>query len=145
MKNFLGKMTTDFFVGVLRRRRHLPESAEVAQRPAKGNSKSRRPAAVGNFARKSRPRGAGSKSLFEFAQGYSFRIYFLIYRLRSFFLSLKITDPRKESCVLLSSASGSDDYSLTIIQKFIRLKISGERVDGFKQYLKYWESRRMPR
>ncbi|MBR0261274.1 MAG: BREX-4 system phosphatase PglZ [Selenomonadaceae bacterium] len=70
---------------------------------------------------------------------YSFRIYFLMYRLKSFFLSLKISDPRKKNCVIMSSSEVTDNYSLTIIQKSMRLKTSGERVDGFKQYLKYWE------
>ena len=70
---------------------------------------------------------------------YSFRIYFLMYRLKNFFLSLRITDPRQENCVLLSSAEVTDNYSLTIIQKSMRLKTLGERVDGFKKYLEYWE------
>ena len=70
---------------------------------------------------------------------YSFRIYFLMYRLKSFFLSLKISDPRKKNCVIMSSSEVTDNYSLTIIQKSMRLKTSGERVDGFKQYLKYRE------
>lgn len=70
---------------------------------------------------------------------YSFRIYFLMYRLKSFFLSLKITDSRQKNCVLLSSTEETDNYSLTIIQKSVRLKTSGERVDGFKQYMQYWE------
>ena len=70
---------------------------------------------------------------------YSFRIYFLMYRLKSFFLSLRITDPRRENCVLLSSAEVTDNYSLTIIQKSMRLKTTSERVDGFKKYLRYWE------
>ncbi len=70
---------------------------------------------------------------------FSFRIYFLMYRLKKFFLSLKIVDPRKKFCVLMTSAEAADDYSLTIIQKFERLKISGEGVDGFKKYLEQWE------
>ena len=70
---------------------------------------------------------------------YSFRVYFLMYRLKSFFLSLKITDPRQKSCLLLSSAKAVEDYSLTIIQKSMRLTMSGEHVDGFKQYLEHWE------
>lgn len=62
-----------------------------------------------------------------------------MYRLKSFFLSLKITDPRQKNCLLLSSAKVVDDYSLTIIQKSMGLKMSGEHVDGFKQYLECWE------
>ncbi len=37
---------------------------------------------------------------------YSFRIYFLMYRLKSFFLSLKITDPRQKECVLYDGHDG---------------------------------------
>ena len=70
---------------------------------------------------------------------YSFRIYFLMYRLKSFFLSLKITDTRKKNCVLISNSEAADDYSLTIIRRSMQLKTSGERVDSFKQYLQYWE------
>ena len=70
---------------------------------------------------------------------YSFRIYFLMYRLKSFFLSLKITDLRQKECVLLSATDTADDYSLTIIQRFMQFKTSGERVDNFKSYLQYWE------
>lgn len=70
---------------------------------------------------------------------YSFRVYFLMYRLESFFLSLKITDPRKKNCLLLSNSEMTDNYSLTIIQKSMQLQTSGEHVDGFKQYLKFWE------
>lgn len=70
---------------------------------------------------------------------YSFRIYFLMYRLKSFFLSLKIVDPRQRECVLLSSTDTADDYSLTIIQKSMQFKTDGEQVDNFKRYLQYWE------
>lgn len=70
---------------------------------------------------------------------YSFRIYFLMYRLKNFFLSLKIDDLRQKNCVLLSAADTTDDYSLTIIQKPLRLDIAGECVDGFKKYLQCWE------
>ena len=70
---------------------------------------------------------------------YSFRIYFLMYRLKSFFLSLKITDPRQNECVLLYTTDTADDYSLTIIQKSMQFKTGGEQVDNFKNYLHYWE------
>ena len=70
---------------------------------------------------------------------YNFRIYFLMYRLKSFFLSLKITDPRQKECILLANSTTIDNYSLTIIQKSMPLKMDGKHVDGFKQYLNYWE------
>lgn len=74
----------------------------------------------------------------------SLRIYFPMYRLKKFFLSLKIADPRKKNCVLILSAEKTDDYSLTIIQKPLQFKTSGECVDGFKQYLKFWEKAPAP-
>lgn len=70
---------------------------------------------------------------------YSFRIYFLLYRLKNFLLSLKNVDPRQKDCVLLADSSTKDDYSLTIIQKSMQIQIAGERVDGFKKYFEYWE------
>lgn len=70
---------------------------------------------------------------------YLFRIYFLMYRLRSFFLSLKVVDPRQNECVLLCETDAADDYSLTIIQKSMQFKTGSERVDNFKNYLRYWE------
>ncbi|MCR5833602.1 MAG: BREX-4 system phosphatase PglZ [Selenomonadaceae bacterium] len=70
----------------------------------------------------------------------SFRFYFPMYRMKNFFGSLKISDSRQKNCVLLLSSKETDDYSLTVIQKSMRFKISGECVDGFKQYLSYWEN-----
>ena len=74
----------------------------------------------------------------------SLRIYFPMYRLKKIFLSLKIADPRKKNCVLISSDETTDDYSLTIIQKPLQFKTSGECVDDFKQYLKCWEKAPAP-
>ena len=71
---------------------------------------------------------------------YSFRIYFLMYRLKSFFLSLKIADLRQNECILLSESDTADDYSLTIIQKSIKFNFGGEQIDNFKSYLQYWEN-----
>ena len=70
---------------------------------------------------------------------YSYRIYFLMYRLKSFFLSLKITDLRKQECILLAETNTTDDYSLTIIQKSMNFKLNGEHVENFKDYMRYWE------
>lgn len=70
---------------------------------------------------------------------YLFRIYFLMYRLKSFFLSMKIIDSRQKDCVLLSTTETTDDYSLTIIQKSMQFKTDGESVNNFKDYLRYWE------
>ena len=75
---------------------------------------------------------------------YSFRIYFLMYRLRNFFLSLKIPDLRKEDCLLLTETTSTDKYSLTLIQKSMRVNLDGEHVEGFKQYLQSWEKSESP-
>lgn len=66
------------------------------------------------------------------------RIYLLMYRLGSVFKSLKISDQRRRECVLLSRAERSE-YSLTVVQKSMWCLAGSERVDGFKQYLLYWE------
>ena len=52
---------------------------------------------------------------------------------------MKINDTRKKNCVLISNSETADDYSLTIIQKSMKFKPSGERVDNFKSYLQYRE------
>lgn len=70
---------------------------------------------------------------------FSFRIYFLMYRLKNFFLSQKIFDLRQKNCVLLSETDAPDDFSLTIIQQPLRFKTDGEHVDNFKNYLQHWE------
>ena len=144
MKNFLGTLTTNFiflseycaaddtFPNLRKLRNDLQkENRSVCVLP------------LSEILRVSPDRAAQEINFFRSVrkgEASSSRIYFLMYRLRSFFLSLKIADPREKNCVLLSPADESDDYSLTIIQKFMRLKISGKRVDGFKQYLKYWET-----
>lgn len=69
----------------------------------------------------------------------NFRLYFLMYRFRSVFQSLNISDPRKKNNVILLETEHADDYSLTIIQKSMNLKLEGKRADGFKKYLQYWE------
>lgn len=69
----------------------------------------------------------------------NFRIYFLMYRLKSVFKSLNISDARKKSCVILLETAEENNYCLTIIQKSLNLKLQGLNVDGFKNYLKYWE------
>ena len=71
----------------------------------------------------------------------NFRIYFLMYRLKSVFKSLKIDDVRKNDCVILLETAEENNYSLTIIQKSLNLKLQGKQADGFKNYLKYWEDK----
>lgn len=70
---------------------------------------------------------------------YFSRIYFLMYRMRKIFFSLKDAEPRQENCFLLLETEGPDNLSLTIIQNPLRITERGAGV-GFKQYLQYWEN-----
>lgn len=71
----------------------------------------------------------------------NFRIYFLMYRLKSVFKSLKVEDVRKNDSIILLETEEENNYSLTIIQKSLGLKLNGTQADGFKNYLKYWEDK----
>ncbi|MBQ7705972.1 MAG: BREX-4 system phosphatase PglZ [Selenomonadaceae bacterium] len=76
-----------------------------------------------------------------FQEPTNFRIYFLMYRLKSVLKSLEIYDVRKKNCIILLDTAEENNYSLTIIQKSLNLKLQGTRADGFKNYLKYWEEK----
>lgn len=41
--------------------------------------------------------------------------------------------------MILLETEQADEYSLTIIQKSMNLKLAGERAEGFQKYLQYWE------
>ena len=69
----------------------------------------------------------------------NFRLYFLMYRFRSVIQSLNIFDSRKKDNVILLETEQADEYSLTIIQKSMNLKLAGDRAEGFQKYLQYWE------
>ena len=69
----------------------------------------------------------------------NFRLYFLMYRLQSVIESLQIDDPRKKNCLILLETAREDNYSLTVIQKSLQLKLAGNSADGLKKYLQYWE------
>ena len=69
------------------------------------------------------------------------KIFFLMYRLKSVFKSLKIYDARKDNTIILLDTEEESNYSLTIIQKSLNLKLAGQAADGFKNYLKYWEDK----
>ena len=70
---------------------------------------------------------------------FSFRVYFLMYGLKNFFLSLNIADIRKKDAIILCNSETSDGYSLTLVKKNVRLKVAGDYLDGFKQYFRRWE------
>ena len=64
---------------------------------------------------------------------------FLIYRFRSLIQTLNIFDSRKKDNVILLETEQADEYSLTIIQKSMNLKLAENRAEGFQKYLQYWE------
>ena len=68
------------------------------------------------------------------------RIYFLMYRFENLFYSVECPDIRKKNCVLLAKSSSRDDFSLTILAPTLRFYRELPEVDGFKSYLKFFES-----
>lgn len=68
------------------------------------------------------------------------RIYFLMYRMKNLLMALPKDDPRQKDCVIFLETDEESDYRLTIIQKELDVKLSGNEITGFKNYLKYWES-----
>ena len=68
------------------------------------------------------------------------RIYFLMYRMKSLLRTLPSEDPRTKDCVVLFETDEESDYRLTIVQKELDVKLSGNEIEGFKSYLEYWEA-----
>ncbi len=68
------------------------------------------------------------------------RIYFLMYRMKSLLRTLPSYDPRAKECVVLFETNEESDYRLTIVQKELDVKLPGNEIEGFKNYLEYWES-----
>lgn len=67
------------------------------------------------------------------------RVYFLMYRMKGILLALPEKDPRKKDCIIFLNTDEETDYSLTIIQQELNIKVKGNEINGFKQYLEYWE------
>ena len=67
------------------------------------------------------------------------RIYFPMYRMKSVLQTLPDNDPRKKDCIVFLETGEDADYSLTIIQKELDVRIFGNELYGFRQYLQYWE------
>ena len=67
------------------------------------------------------------------------RVYFLLYRMKSVLQTLPDSDPRKRDCMISLNAKEDADYSLTIIQKELKVRIPGNELNGFRRYLQYWE------
>ena len=142
MKNFLGTLTTDFIFlsDYCAGSDSLPNLRKL-RNDLQGITRSVCVLPLSAFLRVNPERAAQEVKLFvDVFKGeiYSFRVYFLMYRLKDFFLSLKGTDPRKRECIILSAAA-TDECSLTIIQKSMQFNTAGERVDGFKQYFQRLE------
>ena len=67
------------------------------------------------------------------------RIYIPIYRMRSILYTVPDNDPRRKGSIILLETGEETDYSLTIIQKGLDVRLSGNEIYGFKKYLQYWE------
>lgn len=67
------------------------------------------------------------------------RIYVPMYRMKDVLQTITNTDPRKKDCILLLSTGEDSDYSLTVMQKELKINVIGNEIFGFKQYLQYWE------
>ena len=68
------------------------------------------------------------------------RIYFLMYRMKNLLQTIPNDDPRAKNCIVLYETSEESDYRLTIVQKDLGIRLSGNEIDGFKNYLSYWEA-----
>lgn len=66
------------------------------------------------------------------------RIYIPMYRMRSILQNVQL-DPRKVDCILFLLTEEESDYSLTVIQQDLEIKVAGNSISGFRQYLQYWE------
>ena len=68
------------------------------------------------------------------------RIYFLMYRMKSLLKSLTLDDPRTKDCLVIFETNEESDYKLTIVQKELNVSLPGNEINGFKNYLEYWEA-----
>ena len=68
------------------------------------------------------------------------RIYYLMYRMKSLFRTLPQDDPRAKDCISLLETDEESDYKLTIVQRNLDVRLTGNEIDGFKSYLEYWEA-----
>ena len=68
------------------------------------------------------------------------RVYFLMYRMKELLKTIPEDDPRAKDCIILFATDEETDYKLTIIQKNLDVRISGNEIQGFSKYLQYWET-----
>lgn len=66
------------------------------------------------------------------------KIYIPIYRMKSLLNNL-MDDKRYQKSVLFLETASDCDYSLTIIQDTLSVKLPGNEITGYKKYLTYWE------
>lgn len=70
----------------------------------------------------------------------NFRIYFPMYRMRSRLQKIIQLDSRIENYIwFLDFEEHDDDYTLTILPRTYTTKIEGNNLDGYRDYLSYWE------
>jgi hypothetical protein len=70
----------------------------------------------------------------------NFRIYFPMYRMKSRLHKIVQLDSRLENYVwFLDLEECDDDYTLTILPRTYKIKIEGNNLDGYREYLSYWE------
>jgi hypothetical protein len=66
------------------------------------------------------------------------KVYIPIYRMKSLIKNLT-NDKRYQKSILFIETESDCDYSLTIIQDTLNVKIPGNEIIGYKKYLTYWE------
>jgi hypothetical protein len=70
----------------------------------------------------------------------SVHVYIPMYRMKDHLKLLLANDYRlNDNIIFLETEDKDDDYSLTIISRDIDVDIKGHTVNGYKNYLEYWE------
>jgi len=70
----------------------------------------------------------------------SVHVYIPMYRMKEHLQLLLANDCRlNDNIIFLETEDKDDDYSLTIISRDIGVDIKGHTVNGYKNYLEYWE------
>lgn len=66
------------------------------------------------------------------------RLYIPVYRMKEVLATLTLS-PRTADCLIFLDTKRENDYSLTIVQSEIQVDIDGNRINGFRNYFRYWE------
>lgn len=66
------------------------------------------------------------------------RVYVPVYRMKEILNDVSL-DPRTADSMVFLNTQRENDYSLTIIQKELKVDIEGNTINGFKKYMEYWE------